>query len=202
MKKFLLFACLGATLFLPGCKGEVEEFSFFAELPRVEAGSPFTDPRDGQVYQTVVINDQTWMVDHLAFPITGSECLPTDPDCNDYGRIYTNSQARNACPAGWSLPTDTQWKSFMQALLGIPVAEGDESVVRFDYVLKQNFNITYTGYRSGVTNRYLRQDTTAFYWTRSVSASQGDYVYFTKSNKTMISTTATSHKFSCLCIKE
>jgi len=69
----------------------------------------FTDDRDGRTYKTVKIGNQTWMAENLNFLVPGSLC-PNDADsCAKYGRFYTWSEAKIACPIGWHLSTVDDW---------------------------------------------------------------------------------------------
>lgn len=104
---------------------------------------------DGNVYKTVVIGTQTWMAENLKtklynngdlIPDVTSEIewdgLGTDAFCwynNDqqtykatYGALY-NWYAVNTgklCPAGWHVPSDAEWTTFIDFLDGRDYAGG------------------------------------------------------------------------------
>src|ERR687883_1187221 len=80
----------------------------------------FVDPRDGRRYPTVKIGKQLWMARNLAFAAPTSWCYAGDSaDCERNGRLYTWDAARNVCPKGWHLPSDSEWM-ILEAQLGMP----------------------------------------------------------------------------------
>lgn len=72
----------------------------------------FTDPRDGRTYITLKINDQTWFTDNLSF----DSAAPIKKGGDNYGAYYSWKSAQKACPGGWHLPTDDEWKEFEKSI--------------------------------------------------------------------------------------
>lgn len=104
---------------------------------------------DGNVYHTVVIGRQVWMVENLKTtryrngdPIanvtgntewanikTGAYCdYDNDPDNSiTYGHLYNwyaVQDSRNIAPPGWRIPNDNDWKTLTTYLGGEDVAGG------------------------------------------------------------------------------
>jgi uncharacterized protein (TIGR02145 family) len=133
----LILMALG-LIFINSCTKDDDE---------VETGD-LTD-KDGNVYTSVTIGTQEWMVENLKttkyndgtpIPLVTDnaewEALNTPGYCwydndaatykNPYGALY-NWYAVNTgklCPTGWHVPTDAEWKTFTDYLGGEDVAGG------------------------------------------------------------------------------
>ena len=82
----------------------------------------FVDPRDGQKYETVNIDDYIWMAKNLNYG-AGKFAEPLcydmrDSNCKKSGRLYNWETAMNACPAGWHLPSNKEWEDLEEAVGG------------------------------------------------------------------------------------
>lgn len=72
----------------------------------------FTDPRDGQAYNYIDYIDNSWMVENLDYKAEDSYYFNNDSVkyAAEYGRLYSYEAAAEACPDGWKLPSDEDWK--------------------------------------------------------------------------------------------
>jgi uncharacterized protein (TIGR02145 family) len=96
------------------------------ETPKVCTDS-FVDERDGTEYCITSIGTQVWMADNLQFASDSNAYLnPSNPSTVNavYGRLYTFDEAKQACPNGWHLPTDEEWKT-MEMTLGMSAIQAD-----------------------------------------------------------------------------
>jgi len=104
----------------------------------------FTDIRDNNVYTTVQIGDQCWMAMNLNYSTANSWCYNNNSsNCSTYGRLYTwdaamsgspssegnPSGVQGACPAGWHLPSDSEWTQLTSYLGGEGWAGGKMKTV-------------------------------------------------------------------------
>ncbi len=109
------------TVLCTSCKKDEE-----TDNPSGEAPDEFTDNRDGQIYKWVKIGNQTWMAENLNYETTNSSWFEYSSTYGDiYGRLYALDAALTACPSGWHLPTDDEWKQ-MEIELGISQSEAED----------------------------------------------------------------------------
>jgi len=142
--------------------------------------APVVDARDGQSYPTVVIGTQTWLAANMNYATTsGSLCYGNDPaNCTTYGSLYTFSAAAQACPAGFHLPSDDEWKT-LETTLGMAADQLDISGETAPRGTDQGmlikvggfsgFNAKLAGYATGPSFYLLSTD--GFFWTSTQLAS-------------------------------
>ena len=75
-----------------------------------------TDSRTpAQTYRTLKINGVTWMLDNLNYATAdSSDCIDGTTSCDENGRLYGFSVAKNACPSGWTLPDTASWNALFK----------------------------------------------------------------------------------------
>ncbi len=123
---------------------------------------------DGNVYTSVIIGDQEWMVENLIVSrYRNGDVIPNVTDKNEwtslsngaygnfdnnasnavkYGRLYnwyTVTDSRNIAPLGWHVPGDDEWQTLIDFLGGNSVAGGK---------MKESGNDNWKSPNSGATN--------------------------------------------------
>jgi uncharacterized protein (TIGR02145 family) len=146
----------------------------------------FRDSRDDSRYygyDVVLIGEQIWMSQNLAYAAAGSKCYGHDESkCQQYGRLYDWETAKKACPAGMHLPSDVEWATL---LINIGGAENAGKKLKskdgWDSVWGDNAAGEYTefpgggsddygfsalpgGYESDPSNGFRYAGTVGYYW--------------------------------------
>jgi uncharacterized protein (TIGR02145 family) len=125
----------------------------------------YTDTRDGKVYKTVKIGDQTWMAENLAFK-TGKGCCAYDnklSNVSKYGYFYDWKTAKSVCPTGWHLPSKEDFETLLVNY------SGSDNINK---VLLPGGSSGFSAKYSGCSNCYSSE---TFYGI-------GDYTYFWSSS--------------------
>ena len=114
-----------------------------------ETSGPTVTDADGNVYQTVTIGSQVWMVENLrTTTLNDNTSIPVVTDATAWGDLktpgytwYDNNEVANKevygalynwyavntgklCPAGWHVPTDADWTTLINNLGGEAEAGG------------------------------------------------------------------------------
>jgi|GEM_PF-1278901 len=106
----------------PGSK--FEDACMTSILLDIDNGMNIVDPRDGQIYRAVKIGNDTWMAQNLNFKTEKSKCYDNkERNCAKYGRLYEWAEAKKACPTGWHLPSNSEWRVLI-SYVGGEVAAG------------------------------------------------------------------------------
>lgn len=97
--------------------------------------STFVDPRDGQVYRTILLGNQLWFGQNLNYEAPDSWCYNDyPPNCDKYGRLYTHASAHKSCPEGWHLPNrDEFYDALYYVLIKLDAWNKDGHLISPDY---------------------------------------------------------------------
>lgn len=145
---------------------------------------PLTDSRDSKTYKTVIIGDQTWMAENLAYETENSFGYDDSvANREKYGRLYTWDAAMSACPSGWHLPEHDEIKfHFFRIIKGGQDSAGialkattdwDEDIRGTDIY---GFSAYPTGIRDARGTIFMFQQ--ALFWTSTDSDSSGTKAFY------------------------
>ena len=129
MKRIMVYfvaVIFATTLFSCGGSGETTDNNEEKDTVETKVDTKLTDKRDGHVYETVVIGEQTWMAENLVFETDSGWYAYADDKSNivKYGRLYNWKTAMQICPDGWHLPSMEEWTALVDFLGGKDVAGG------------------------------------------------------------------------------
>ena len=92
----------------------------------------FVDPRDGEIYNLTTIGSQTWFARNLNYDSENSWWFGNDESYGElYGKFYRWSALAEACPDGWHVPSDNEWK-ILEKHLGMSSLDANERNWRGD----------------------------------------------------------------------
>lgn len=154
----------------------------------VSIESTMRDNRDGKIYKTIKIADQTWMGENLNFKMDSSWCYgDVSTNCNKHGRLYTWEAAVRACPVGWHLPDMSEYEKLFSAVGGEQIAgymlkssqEWQKSKKVKNGIDAMGFSVFPVGAKSN-DGRYYYVGYYAYLWTST--AEDTDYAYYVNFN--------------------
>lgn len=193
--------------------------------------SIFKDPRDGSLYHTVKIDGKIWMAENLKYlprVMPHSDASITDPkyyvygtsvtDVNlvkesyyylRYGVLYNWIAAKDACPKGWHLPTNDEFKQLVYYLGGENVAGGKLKETGTEYWDAPNEGATNeSGFAARGGGRrdpggFLFDKGIGHWWSATSSGERGAYsLYLSNRDRKAENKTAATHLgFSVRCVK-
>lgn len=71
---------------------------------------------DGIKYYYVTHNGLDWFRNNLANPAYGVPYTNAEAMSEVFGRYYSHAEATKACPEGWRLPTDAEWRELAESI--------------------------------------------------------------------------------------
>lgn len=89
--------------------GSLKGYDFLPAL------SSFTDSRDGAAYYYNNVAGKDWMIQNLGWRGAGQSYENSEAMDPIFGRYYTWDEAVSACPDGWHLPSDADFKALAES---------------------------------------------------------------------------------------
>jgi uncharacterized protein (TIGR02145 family) len=174
----------------------VTDFGDNLAVEILDSFSQTVEDIDGNVYHTVKIGTQTWMVEDLkttryrngtvipnvpdnavwAALTTGAYCEYMGANCTTYLYNWYAVNTGLLCPTGWHVPTDAEWTVLVNYLGGNYDAGGKLKEAGLSHWNSPNTGATnetgFTalpgGYRSSNTGTYYKAGETGCWWSNSV----------------------------------
>ena len=169
------------------------------------------DERDGQIYKTVTIGNQTWMAENLNFETDNSYCYnDTASYCAKYGRLYTWTATKKLCPNSWHLPDTTEWNALFINVGGMSWA-GEKLKSASGWADNGNGVDAYGFSALPAGNRYynipslsIKIGTRAFFWSSIENDGDNAYsiIFDDVNSSTVLNISEKVNAYSVRCIKD
>lgn len=88
--------------------GSLKGYDFLSDTPS------FTDIRDGAAYYYHNVAGKDWMIQNLGWRGAGESYEDSEALDPIFGRYYSWTEAASACPDGWHLPSDADFKALAE----------------------------------------------------------------------------------------
>lgn len=167
----------------------------------------FTDPRDGQVYNTITFKkkigdavvERTWFAENARYDVEGSYCYKdTDAYCEKFGRLYNYAAANKACPEGWHVPTIDEWNYLFTFFGGVHKAG--------KYLLEGEASDMHMLHGGFAEPGHIFKDIgkSGNWWDNELKGknSAGIITIIKGSGEIYHSVVGSKHKLSCRCVKK
>ena len=181
-KTLLISVLASALLSFTACKSDEDKCieGDRTACQQVLAKGTWFDKRDGKMYKIVKIGGQVWMAENLNYTTQDSYCYEdNESNCSKYGRLYKWNAAMKACPAGWHLPGNVEFKTLYESVGGKQVAgKSLKSKVEWKYESGGTdafgFSALPAGYR-GYDGDYYEEGYYAIFWSFTENNSNRAY---------------------------
>jgi uncharacterized protein (TIGR02145 family) len=169
--------------------------SSYGQTTSFQCGNQFTDTRDEQIYQTVLIGSQCWMQQNINIGEQVVNMEQTDNGkiektcylnhenwCRLLGGLYSWDEAmkyqnnrQGICPGGWHIPTKNDWQLLVTTLgpeeAGQKLkASPDTSPIKWDGTNESGFMAFPAG--AGNHEFFKRKDQWALFWSSTAENNQ------------------------------
>lgn len=97
-----------------GLNGSLQGLDITEDTPNIEMP-------DGSIYYYTTAGDRQWFINNLADTDAGGAPYKNYGVMSDiFGRYYSYVEALEACPSGWSLPTEDDWMALAEEFGEVP----------------------------------------------------------------------------------
>ncbi|PKP39401.1 MAG: hypothetical protein CVT98_01945 [Bacteroidetes bacterium HGW-Bacteroidetes-15] len=166
----------------------------------------FKDPRDGKEYKTIVIGNQIWMAENMAYRPKEGKFWAYDNNQRNvakHGYLYNWETAKNVCPDGWHLPSDKEWKELQKFVQFI--SDGLKTVGEWGEDSYATNSLGFSAMSSGsfTNNGFRNMGKSAFWWSSNERNSDTAWAWaFDIHNRLARPKMYKSHGMSVRCIKD